>query len=508
MDRILIVDDSAVVRWRVAEWLEGADREVVSASSCAGARNSIEEAPPDLMILDLGLPDGSGLDLCREIKADESTTRIPVIILTVDDSEEQRIACLEAGADDFMLKPGSRSEIEARARALLRAKTLSDRLLISYHELDRLGDFAEGFVNRSAADWSRVEVAEAMALHVLGSDEGSSHRPKLLWAVRRIGGRFRGGCWRWIDGRLDEALVEVPASSILGWLERFPPGKGAHIVKGVIEAQTAELLGTPEAAGFSGIVALYRHDNLLIAGGYPWEVGTYELSLLRAMHRHWDAFERIRREARRTERAFFLTMDALALAAEFYQHGTAAHIHRVGALSAELARLDGADPRFIRWIAQSAKLHDVGKITIPLELLMRDDDLDEANVERMKRHTIDGERLLAGAEHLEMARRIARNHHECWDGSGYPDGLVGEAIPYEARIVKLTDVYDALRSERAYKPALSHGQVLAILSGGDGRVQPDHFDPRLLELFLEHDGLIEARRRAAVSPAESGDAEA
>ncbi|HHQ47378.1 MAG TPA: HD domain-containing protein, partial [Acidobacteria bacterium] len=443
--------------------------------------------------------------LCRELKANESTTRIPIIILTVDDSEEQRIACLEAGADDFMLKPGSRSEIGARARALLRAKTLSDRLLISYHELDRLGDFAERFVNRSAAEWSRVEVAEAMARHVLGGDDLPGHRPALLWAVRRIGERFRGGCWRRVGHQLDEIEITVPAASILHWLDRHPPGHGAHIVKGTIDPATAQLLGLPEAAGLSGVVALYRNDNLLIAAGYPWEVGTYELALLRAMHRHWDAFERIRREARHTERAFFLTMDALALAAEFYQHGTAAHIQRVGALSAELARLDGAAPRFVRWIAQSAKLHDVGKITIPLELLMRDDDLTEPDVDRLKRHTIDGERLLAGAEHLEMARHIARHHHECWDGSGYPDGLSGEEIPYEARIVKLTDVYDALRSERAYKPALSHREALKILAEGDQRVRPDHFDPRLLRLFLDNAELIEARRESAASGNVPGD---
>ncbi len=490
MNRILIVDDSDLVRRRVASWIEGTERVVLHAASCREAREALGSDGPDLMILDLDLPDGSGLDLCRLLKSGEATNRMPVIILTASESEEHRLACLEAGADDVIVKPGSRSELGARVRSLLRAKQLSDRLLVSYHELDRLGDLAEGFVKRPVADWSRVEVARAMAHHVLDADQWSSARPRLLWAALRDGDRLVGGWWRRVGDALDEHPVEVPAAEVFSWLQRYPPGGGAHIVKGMFGAEGARAIGVPPSANQVGAVAFVREGNVLIAIGYPWEVGTYEIALLRAMHRHWEAFERIRQEALRTERAFFHTMDALALAAEFYQHGTAAHIQRVGALAGQLARLDGRDRRFVRWLTQSAKLHDVGKITIPIAVLTRQ-DFTPVELTRLQRHTVDGEALLTGAEHLAMARSIARHHHECWDGSGYPDGLAGDAIPYDARLVKLADVYDAIRSERSYKAAYSHNETLRILARGDERVRPEHFDPHLLELLLAHDGLIQ-----------------
>ena len=87
---------------------------------------------------------------------------------------------------------------------------------------------------------------------------------------------------------------------------------------------------------------------------------------------------------------------------------------------------------------------------------------------------------------LTVAKEIAYSHHEKWDGSGYPQALQGEQIPLVARITTLVDVYDALRSKRAYKLAFSHAQAMTILLEGDGRTIPQHFDPQLLELFDKH----------------------
>ena len=142
---------------------------------------------------------------------------------------------------------------------------------------------------------------------------------------------------------------------------------------------------------------------------------------------------------------------------------------------------------FTRLILSAAPMHDVGKIGVPDVILLKEAALNPQEWEMMKKHTIIGARLLEGSKTflLEMARQIALTHHERWDGSGYPAGLKGEAIPMVGRIVMLADCYDALRSERPYKAGFSHAKARDALMNGDERSQPEHFDPKLLGAFRE-----------------------
>jgi HD-GYP domain-containing protein (c-di-GMP phosphodiesterase class II) len=108
----------------------------------------------------------------------------------------------------------------------------------------------------------------------------------------------------------------------------------------------------------------------------------------------------------------------------------------------------------------------------------------------MKKHTVLSGRLLS-EDFFRLAKKIAYYHHEKWDGSGYPFGMKGDEIPLEAQIVSIVDVYDALRDERPYKKALTHQQAVDIISKGDGRTKPEHFNPKLLKIFLEYEKDIE-----------------
>lgn len=194
-----------------------------------------------------------------------------------------------------------------------------------------------------------------------------------------------------------------------------------------------------------------------------------------------------------TEEAFLLSINLLARAAEVHDSNTASHVLRVNEYSYFIARELGMPTSFCDEIRFSAQLHDVGKMSVDGKVLRKQGPLDDEERAEMDRHPEFGHRILEPSDRLQMAAAIALNHHERWDGSGYPNGRRGEEIPVEARIVALADIYDALRSARPYKPGLSHDEAVKIILVGDDRLDPGgHLDPALLRLFADrHAGMAE-----------------
>jgi HD-GYP domain-containing protein (c-di-GMP phosphodiesterase class II) len=145
------------------------------------------------------------------------------------------------------------------------------------------------------------------------------------------------------------------------------------------------------------------------------------------------------------------------------------------------------EDRWCEEIRYSAQLHDVGKMSVDAAVLKKKGPLDQSERDEMNRHTVYGYQILTASPRLSMGAEIALNHHEKWDGTGYPNRIGGEQIPLSARIVQLADIYDALRSERPYKPSFSHAKTVDILTKGDDRIDPKgHFDPKLIDLFRDN----------------------
>lgn len=187
-----------------------------------------------------------------------------------------------------------------------------------------------------------------------------------------------------------------------------------------------------------------------------------------------------------TEEAFHLSVGLLARAAEIHDEDTGNHIIRTNEYSYFIAKELGLPKEFCDEIRYSAQLHDVGKMSVDQAVLKKKGRLDETERAEMDRHTEYGYKILKDSPRLLMAAEIALNHHEKWVGGGYPHGVAGEAIPLSARIVQVADIYDALRSERPYKPGFSHEKSVDIITNGDDRINPhEHFDPQLIELFAD-----------------------
>jgi len=192
------------------------------------------------------------------------------------------------------------------------------------------------------------------------------------------------------------------------------------------------------------------------------------------------------------QEAYEEALEALAVAAEYKDTETGVHIRRVSDYAKLIAREMGLDPEKCHQIGLAAPLHDIGKIGTPESILLKKGKLTSREFEGMKMHSTVGHKILCGSHFpvMKSAAQIAHGHHERWDGSGYPRGIHGLEIPVEARITALADVYDALRSLRPYKSSIDHDKAAAILLEGDGRTEPVHFDPDVLDVFKRKNDLF------------------
>jgi putative nucleotidyltransferase with HDIG domain len=191
--------------------------------------------------------------------------------------------------------------------------------------------------------------------------------------------------------------------------------------------------------------------------------------------------QRVKESQAELEKNYDRTLEAWAIVLETRDRETEGHSRRLADLTSRLAQALGLSEAESVQLRRGALIHDIGKLAIPDQILLKPGPLDATEREIIRKHPVYAKNMLDGIKFLEPSLCVAYSHHEWWDGNGYPEGLKGDQIPLLARIFSVVDTWDALGSERSYRPAWSREEIVKYIRENAGRI----FDPQIVEVFLK-----------------------
>jgi putative nucleotidyltransferase with HDIG domain len=468
----------SALRWLGRVYLElgnrGAAMDVleaaVAAASQAGSPSAIAQA---LNVVAIVHQTGGDLDL-----AESRYTEARITAQSIGDAEalamiDQNLGTVASIRGDVNRALSAFKSSLAGYRTLGRrdqAAQVLNNIGLAYSDLGDLESAAEAYAEaertfgeeNDQANRLNVALNQVQLCIATGRFEEAQERASpLLELTGEIAVSWRGEVFRHVGVIARERGDYMKAAEYLGRASECAEEAEDLLLKADVTEQLAELYWTQK-----------RHRDMLA-----------HLNESHALYKRLKAQHRVAQVERRNAalEARFLEMahhwgDSI----ESKDHYTQGHCQRVAFFACVLADSMGMDAQSLFWFRLGALLHDIGKIIVPTEVLNKAGDLTDEEWEIMKRHPEAGLDLVADIDFPGDVRAIIRNHHERWDGTGYPDGLKGDEIPFAARILCVADVYDALTTARSYRDSLSHTRAAEVMRSSTGQ-----FDPLLLDAFLD-----------------------
>lgn len=463
---------------------------VINANDGREALDIIGSRKVDLVLTDVMMPGIDGFETCRLIKKDERYRHIPVVMITALGSKTDRIRGIEAGVDEFLAKPFDQAEVLARVKMLLRTKHLDEMLDDSYRNIQNLTSFGSQIMTSFLpAGFDLMAQIDSLANQIIRKDADVAGRPPTVLVRTFTDNAFAWNRYVYDLGKLERSGLDLstPLSISDGDSNACFCNSPLSLPKfGPLVKRLAAL-----GIAAENLTCYLSNMVSVFALNYGREVTRFDAAVLESLAMQTLFFMQLAIQIRESDDAFAYTVHSLARASEASDKDTGGHILRVGEYCAIVAQRLDLEEQLVMSIKLQATLHDVGKVHTPAEILNKPSGLDPEECNIMRRHTVEGAKIIGDHPKFRIARQIALTHHERWDGSGYPFGHSGDQIPLEGRIMNIADQYDALRSARVYKPPIDHTTTMRIITEGDGRTMPHHFDPQVLKAFVESASLFE-----------------
>lgn len=574
MSDILIVDDLPDNLEILYGYLKEEHYNVRLAESGQAALEAVQINAPDLILLDIRMPDIDGFEVCRRLKADDVTKDIPIIFVTAANTPEEKVKGLTLGAVDYIEKPFDEYEVLARVKTHLKLHHLTKHYEKEFLETEskykRLieGLEDEYFFYTQDIDGHVTYVSRSVT-NVLGytkKEVHNQHYKKFLTdhkvnedAIEKIEHSLKGiaqssfeveafhknGTKVWLavknTPRFDDSGKVIELEAIIHDITRQKTFQNELIIsqERLKEAQSLGKMGhweldhetdtltwSDEVFKIFGLdsekfgasyeafsAAIHPDDREMVDTAYTYAVEhnvPYDIfhRIIRAdnrevryVHEHsieitrdnnkiysvgtvQDVTERYENE-KKLQKALVQTVQAISRTIELRDPYTAGHQTRVSDLACAIAKKMHCSETFIEGLQLGATIHDIGKITVPAEILSRPGRLSDVEFELIKQHAESGHNIIKNIDFPWPITDMVYQHHERLDGSGYPNGLKGDEISLEAQIISVADTVEAIASHRPYRPGLGIDTALEEIKNLQGKCFREDIVTACLKLFEE-----------------------